>query len=114
MDKTQNGVNFDFGVQFDLEGHDQSSHKTIGTLTKVFYISGPNLVILAWTGDELSRGQACDYRTHGRTDTQTDAGNDNTGRPKLASGKNAAIDNLKDKHIMIYRHIYFKFCIRGK
>ena len=45
--QAQNGVNFDFGVQFDLEGHDQSSHKTIGLLTKVFYISGPNLVILA-------------------------------------------------------------------
>ena len=65
--QAQNGVNFYFGVQFDLEGHDQSSHKTIGILTKVFYIPGQNLVILAWTGDELSRGQAHDYRTHGRT-----------------------------------------------
>ena len=45
--QAQNGVNFDFWVQFDLEGHNQSSHKTIGLLTKVFYISGPNLVILA-------------------------------------------------------------------
>ena len=45
-------------------------------------------MILAWTGPELSRRQASDYRTHGRTDTQTDAGNDNTRRPKLASGKN--------------------------
>ena len=45
--QAQNVVNFDFGVQFNLEGHDQSSHKTIGLLTKVFYISGPNLVILA-------------------------------------------------------------------
>ena len=45
--QAQNEVNFDFGVQFDLAGHDQSSHKTIGLLTKVFYISGPNLVILA-------------------------------------------------------------------
>ena len=45
--QAQNWVNFDYGVQFDLEGHDQSSHKTIGLLTKVFYISGPNLVILA-------------------------------------------------------------------
>ena len=45
--QAQNGVNFDFGVQFDLEGHNQLSHKTIGILTKVFYISGPNLVILA-------------------------------------------------------------------
>ena len=26
--QVQNGVNFYFGVQFDLEGHDQSSHKT--------------------------------------------------------------------------------------
>ena len=85
----QNGVNFDFGVQCDLEGHDQSSHKTIGILTKVFYISGPNLVILAETGDELSRGQTRDWRTDGHTHRQTDAGNDNTRRPKLASGKNA-------------------------
>ena len=83
--QAQNGVNFDFGVQFDLEGHDQSSHKTIGILTKIFYISGPNLVILAETGDELSRGQARDWRTD--THTQTDAGNDNTRRPKLPSGK---------------------------
>ena len=62
--------------------------KTIGTLTKLFCTSGQNLVILAWTGDKLSCGQARDYRTHGRTDTQTNACNDNTRRPKLASGKN--------------------------
>ena len=66
--KAQNGVNFYFGVQFDLEGHNQSFHKTIGILTKVFYISGPNLVILAETSDELSRGQARDWRTDGHTD----------------------------------------------
>ena len=84
--EAQNGVTFDFEVKFDLEGQGQSPPKTIGILTKVFYTYGPNLVILAWTGDELSRGQASDYRTHGRTDTQTDAGNDNTRRPKLASG----------------------------
>ena len=45
--QAQNGVNFDFWVPFDLEGHDQSSYKPMGLLTKVFYISGPNLVILA-------------------------------------------------------------------
>ena len=67
---------FLFGVQFDLEGQGQLSYKTIGILTKLFYTSGPNLVILALMGDELSRGQASDYRTHGRTDTQTDTGND--------------------------------------
>ena len=84
----QNGVNFDFEVKFDLEGQGQSLPKTIGILTKVFYIYGPNLVILAERGDELSRGQARDWRTDGHTHTQTDAGKDNTRRPKLASGKN--------------------------
>ena len=65
--QAQNGVNFDFEVKFDLEGHGQSPPKTIGILTKVFYTYGPNLVILAWTGDESSRGQTC-----GRTDGLTD------------------------------------------
>ena len=36
--------------------------------------------------DELSHGQTHDWRTH--THTHTHAGNDNTRRPKLASGKN--------------------------
>ena len=39
----------------------------MGILTKVFYTYGPNLVILAWTRDELSRQQ-----TWGRTDGLTD------------------------------------------
>ena len=86
--QAQNRVNLDFEVKFDLIGQGKSPPKTIGILTKVFYTYGPNLVILAWTGDELSRGQARDYRTHGRTDTETDAGNDSTRRQKLASGKN--------------------------
>ena len=55
--KTQNGVNFYFEVKLDLEGHDQSSPKTIRILTKVFYTYGPNLVILTWMGDELSHEQ---------------------------------------------------------
>ena len=70
--QAQNGVNFDFGVQFDLEGQGQSPPKTKGILTKVFYTYCPNLVILAWTGDELSHGQASAYRTHRRTDGHTD------------------------------------------
>ena len=61
--------------------------KKIRILIKVFYISDPNLVILAWTVDELSHGQAHDWRTHGHKYTHTHAGNDNTRRPKLASGK---------------------------
>ena len=73
-EQAQNGVNFDFEVKFDLEGQGQSPPKTIGILTKVFYTYGPNLVILAWTGDELSRGQTwwrTDWRTDGRTQATT-------------------------------------------
>ena len=69
--QAQNGVNFDFEVKFDLEGQGQSTPKTIGILTKVFYTYmtyGPNLVILAWTCYELSHGQ-----TWWRTDRQTQA-----------------------------------------
>ena len=46
---------------------EKKQKKTIGILTKVFHTYGPNLVILAWTGDELSRGQAGGWRTHGHT-----------------------------------------------
>ena len=69
--QAQNGVNLDFQAQFDLEDHCQSPHKTIGILIKVFYISDPNLVILAWTVDELSHGQAHDWRTHRHTHIHT-------------------------------------------
>ena len=48
----------DFENKFNLTCHAQSTPKTTGILTKVFSTSGPNLVALAWTGDELSRGQA--------------------------------------------------------
>ena len=61
----------------DMEQIPFSSPKTIGTLNKIFYIYGSNLVILAWTGLELSRGQASDWHTEG----QTDAGNNNTRWP---------------------------------
>ena len=87
--QAQNGVNFDFKGKFDLEGKGQSPPKTIGTLTNVFYIYGSNLVILAWTGLELSRGQASDWHTDG----QTDAGNDNTRwpyRPRVKRGHRAS------------------------
>ena len=38
-------------------------------LSKVLCTSGPNLVILAWTGDKLSCGQVHDWHMDGRTDT---------------------------------------------
>ena len=86
--QAQNGVDSEFDLKFGLEGQGLSLHKTIGTLTKLFYTFGPNLVILAWTGPELSRGQASDWHTDWHTHRHTDAGNDNTRRPNLASGKN--------------------------
>ena len=48
----------DFENKLNLTCQVQSTPKTIGILTKVFCTSGPNLVALAWTDDELSRGQA--------------------------------------------------------
>ena len=71
--QVQKRVNFDFEVKFDPEIQGQSPTKIIGILTKVFYIYGPNLASLAETGDELSRGQARDWRTDGRTHRQTQA-----------------------------------------
>ena len=113
-EKLKNGVTFDFEVKFDLEGRGQSPPQTIGILTKVFYTYGPNLVILAWTGDELSRGQASDYRTHGGTDTQTDAGNDNTRRPQLASGKKLRKLHCGEVHTLLKKkHGWARAGLRG-
>ena len=66
-------VKFDFQVKFYLEVQDRSPPKMIGILTKVFCTYVSNLVILAWTVDELSCGQASDWYTHRHTltDTQT-------------------------------------------
>ena len=87
---------FDFDLKFDLEGQGWLTPKTIGTLTKVFCIFGPNLVILAWTGDELLRG-----------DGRTDRGNDNTRRPKLASGNNTKTSPLPK---WIWNHLLRSGC----
>ena len=48
----------DFENKFYLTSHAQSTPKTTAILTKVFSTFAPNLVALAWTGDELSRRQA--------------------------------------------------------
>ena len=94
-----------FKIENEIEDQDQSIPKLIGTLTQVFCTFGPNLVILAWTGDELSCRQAqngvtfdfevkFDLEGQGQSTPKTigiDAGNDNTRRPKLASGKNMYI-----------------------
>ena len=45
-------------IENEIEDQDQSIQKLKGILTQVFCIFGPNLVVLAWTGDELSCRQA--------------------------------------------------------
>ena len=102
--QAQKGVNLEFQVKFDLGGHCQSLHKTIRTLTKVFCIFGQNLVILALTGIELSRGQASDWHT--ARHTPTDAGNDNTRRPKRAS-----INKMTNYHCSKYGLALSIICI---
>ena len=69
--QAQKSVNFEFQVQFDLEGQRQSILKTIGILTKMFCMSGSNLVILAETSHKLSCGKACDWRPHGQMQATT-------------------------------------------
>ena len=49
--------NWTFEVKFDPEDQVQLSPKTIEVLTKLFSTFGPNLVILAWMGNELWCGQ---------------------------------------------------------
>ena len=109
----------------NLTCHSQSIPTTIGTLTKVCHISGPNLIILAWMGDKSLRGQGqCQsphktleilseafcifgpnlvilawmgYELSWHTDAHTDAGNYNTRRSKLASsGKHAVLRYLSE------------------
>ena len=98
--QAQNEVKFDFQVKFDLEVQGRSPPKIIGFLTEVFCTYVSKLVILAWTADELSCGQASDWYTH--TDRYTDRGDDNTRRPKLASGKNSFRAHFKIVILGIY------------
>ena len=74
--QAQNGINFYFWVPFDLQGHGQLPHKTVGISTKVFYISGPS------SNSSWVIKQTTSWLTDTRTHTHT--GNDNTRRPKLA------------------------------
>ena len=84
--QAQNEVNLDFEVKFDLEDQSQSPFKTLGILTKAFYTYGLNFVILAWTSDELSRGQASAYRTHRWTDGHTYRQTQSTGITQAKTG----------------------------
>ena len=60
--------------------------ETKGTLTKLFYTSGPNLVILnGWK--VVARASLGLTHTYTRTHRHKDASNYNTRRPKLTWGK---------------------------
>ena len=77
------GLILTFKFNLTLQNQGQSPHKTLGIVTKFFYISGLNLGLLAWTVYELSHDKLIvDGHTH------TQAGNDNTRKSKLASGRN--------------------------
>ena len=57
---------------------------------------------LAWTGDELSRGQ-----TWWRTEGWTDAGNDKTRRPILASGNKMHITRLSFSELCVVSCVHY-------
>ena len=81
----QNGIKFDFQVQF-APPPPQKKKKKKSMLTKVFLRLWSNfsesrfnmLQIIAWTNLWL---------THGQADTQTEESNDSTRKPKLTSGE---------------------------
>ena len=66
------GARLSVKVPNDLEGQDQSRPFSKAALLIPRCTIGANLVILAETGDELSRRQGRYGQTDGRTDRQTD------------------------------------------
>ena len=70
------------GWENNLETRDLRHHRTH------YDVIVMHLVVLAWTGHELSYQQARDWYTDGRTDGDKD----NTQRPNLSSGKNCVAD----------------------
>ena len=82
MGKSQNGGNYYLQVKFDLERQGQSIPKTIENLTKVFCTS--NVVIFV---ERVTRYRADKLVINIHAYTHTDAGNDNTPSPKLATDK---------------------------
>ena len=83
----QNGVNFDFKVQFDHGGSiAPPNSRDLNQLTNAFCTFDPNMVILTWTGHELWRGQARGSRTYTEAGTHryTDRHRQlNTWRPRV-------------------------------
>ena len=105
VDKPDLNEMWTFKVVFYHEGQGKSPSK-IDILTNVFCTSSPNLVILAWTGDELSHGQSRLTCTH--THGQTGAGNDNNDEIlwyyKIAHVSSQSIKGVL-QHDGLYKHI---------
>ena len=81
------GARLSVKVPKDLEGHDQSRPFSKAALLVPRCIIGANLVILAETGDKLSRRQGRYGRTDGRTDRRTEVATIPL-RPLRPRGKN--------------------------
>ena len=126
------GRKMGFKIENEIEDQDQSIPKLIGILTHVFCTFGPNLVILAWTGDELScrqpqNGVTVDKlrvdahaRTHTHRQTQTTTIPEGQNWPRVKNGAHAYIQviiimciSLRDRDIkyvvgMIGSHMILK------
>ena len=75
-------------------------------------IHDPNVVVLTWTGDELSHRHVRVWRTDTRTHGQTDAGNDNSRTPKKGKRYRLAF-SVYDNHmniiirVVIFVNVFF-------
>ena len=89
---------FVFTFKFNLTLKVKLNHPT--TQFKVFYTAGLNLVILTFTGHELSRGQARDCNTDRQTDGRTDGRTDRQPQAMTIPGgqKNVAVKMTIHKH----------------
>ena len=87
--QTQDEVNLEFKVKFDIEVQGQSLLKTIQILTKVFCTSSPNLVILNSLNGWWVMARTTLGLTYRYTDRQMHATTIHYQRWKLASGKSS-------------------------
>ena len=70
--QAKHGVNSDFKAKFHFGGQGQSTLTMTGITVKVFCIFCPNLMVLAWMGDD--RTDRLQVNTHGHTHTYTESG----------------------------------------
>ena len=105
LDKLKIGCILSVKLEFDLESQSQSPPKNYWDLNKVFYTYGSNLVIVAWTGPELSCGNTRNWHTDWHTDTQTLAttipGGQNWPRVKMRVLQSKPLWTLSTIHIFL-------------